>query len=77
MYLQCKFAWMNWWAYCATCKFYSFFKVFVILFFNQYLISRFFDVFVSAKKRKIVGLDGFLWYYFRLFVTADEQFFLF
>ena len=32
------------------CKFYCFLKVFVILFFNQYLISRLF----SAKKRNIV-----------------------
>ena len=32
------------------CKFYCFLKVFVILFFNQYLISRL----SSAKKRNIV-----------------------
>ena len=36
------------------CKFYCFLKVFVILFFNQYLISRLSSPMSSAKKRNIV-----------------------
>ena len=36
------------------CKFYCFLKVFVILFFNQYLISRLSSAMSSAKKRNIV-----------------------
>ena len=36
------------------CKFYCFLKVFVILFFNQYLISRLSSPMSSAKKRNTV-----------------------
>ena len=36
------------------CKFYCFLKVFVILFFNQYLVSRLSSATSSAKKRNIV-----------------------
>ena len=36
------------------CKFYCFLQVFVILFFNQYLISRLPSAMSSAKKRNIV-----------------------
>ena len=36
------------------CKFYCFLKVFVILCFNQYLISRLSSAMSSAKKRNIV-----------------------